>query len=143
VAYAFNRTGTALAIIAVVSLPVMWAAGAGAVISVAGEEPEPGPSDTNQMLPPEVAGMRIMFRTVWPVVVCILGTLPVLGARSAESRGLSPLAGAIQGSMAVAVVVGLTAAWLRFREPAKVWWRSMLRESQQEQARRSAARGAS
>ena len=40
--------------------------------------------------------------------------------------------------MAVAVVVGLTAAWLRFREPAKVWWRSMLRESQQEQARRSA-----
>ena len=64
------------------------------------------------------------------------------GARSAESRGLAPLAGAIQGSMAVAVVVGLTAAWLRFREPAKVWWRSMLRESQQEQARRSAARGA-
>jgi hypothetical protein len=142
VAYAFNRTGTALAIIAVVSLPAMWAAGAGAVISVAGEEPEPGPSDTNQMLPPEVAGMRIMFRTVWPVVVCILGTVPVLGARSAESRGLSPLAGAIQGGMAVAVVVGLTAAWLRFREPAKVWWRSMLRESQQEQARRSAARGA-
>jgi hypothetical protein len=102
----------------------------------------PGPSDTNQMLPPEVAGMRIMFRTVWPVVVCILGTVPVLGARSAESRRLAPLAGAIQGSMAVAVVVGLTAAWLRFREPAKVWWRSMLRESQQEQARRSAARGA-
>ena len=66
----------------------------------------------------------------------------MLGARSAESRGLAPLAGAIQGSMAVAVVVGLTAAWLRFREPAKVWWRSMLRESQQEQARRSAARGA-
>ena len=63
----------------------MWAAGAGAVISVAGEEPEPGPSDTNQMLPPEVAGMRIMFRTVWPVVVCILGT--AAGARRPQ-RGV-------------------------------------------------------
>lgn len=142
VAYAFNRTGTALAIIAVVSLPVMWAAGAGAVISVAADEPEPSASDTNQMLPPEVAGMRIMFRTVWPVVVCILGTLPVLGARSAASRGLAPIAGAIQGTMAVAIVVGLTAAWLRYREPARAWWRAMLKESQQESARRSAGREA-
>jgi hypothetical protein len=140
VAYALNRTSTALGVIAVVSLPVMWAAGAGAVISVAGEEPGPSALDTNQMLPPEVAGMRIMFRAVWPVAVCILGTLPVLGARSAASRGLAPIAGAVQGSMFVAVVVGLTAAWLRFREPAKAWWRSMMKESQAESARRSAER---
>ena len=80
VAYAFNRTGTALAIIAVVSLPAVWAAGAGAVISVAGEVPAPDPFKDGQLLPPEVAGMKLVFRTAWPVVVCIIGTLPVLGA---------------------------------------------------------------
>ena len=140
VAYAFNRTGTALAVIAIVALPVMWAAGAGAVISVAGEEAEAGPSDTNQLLPPEVAGMRLMFRTVWPIVVCCLGTLPVLTARSAAGRDLSPAAGAVQGAMGVLILIGLTAAWLRFREPAKLWWRNMLKEGQDESAKRAARR---
>jgi hypothetical protein len=139
-AYALNRTSTALEVIAIVALPVVWASGAGAVISVVGEEAEMSASNTNQMLPPEVAGMRLMFRTAWPVVVCCLGTLPVLGARSADSRGLSPLAGAVQGAMAVVLLVGLTAAWVRFREPAKVWWRAMLKESQDESAKRSARR---
>jgi hypothetical protein len=140
IGYALNRTSTALAVLAVVALPALWAAGAGAVISVVGEEPEMGPSDTNQMLPPEVAGMRLMFRTVWPVIVCCLGTLPVIGARSAASRDLSPAAGAAQAAMAVFVVVVLTVLWLRFREPARAWWREMLKESQAESSRRAAAR---
>jgi hypothetical protein len=110
------------------------------VISVVGEEPELSASDTSQMLPPEMAGMRLMFRTVWPVVVCCLGTLPVIGARSAASRDLSPAAGAAQAAMGVFVVVVLTVLWLRFREPARAWWRDMLRESQAESSRRATAR---
>ena len=90
IGYALNRTSTALAVVAIVALPALWAAGAGAVISVVGEEPEPSASDTNQMLPPEVAGLRLMFRTVWPIVVCCLGTLPVIGARTAASTGAQP-----------------------------------------------------
>ena len=140
IGYALNRTSTALAVVAIVALPALWAAGAGAVISVVGEEPEPSASDTNQMLPPEVAGLRLMFRTVWPIVVCCLGTLPVIGARTAASRELSPAAGAAQGAMGVFVIVVLTVLWLRFREPARAWWRQMMQESQAESSRRAAAR---
>jgi hypothetical protein len=140
IGYALNRTSTALGVIAVVALPALWAAGAGAVISVVAEDPEPSASDTNQMLPPEVAGMRLMFRTVLPVVVCCLGTLPVIGARSAASRDLSPAAGAAQAAMLAFLVIALTVLWLRFREPARAWWREMLRESQAESSRRAAAR---
>ena len=140
IGYALNRTSTALAVVAIVALPALWAAGAGAVISVVGEEPEPSASDTNQMLPPEVAGLRLMFRTVWPIVVCCLGTLPVIGARTAASRELSPAAGAAQGAMGVFVIVVFTVLWLRFREPARAWWRQMMQESQAESSRRAAAR---
>jgi hypothetical protein len=140
IGYALNRTSTALSVVAIVALPALWAAGAGAVISVVGEDPEPSASDTNQMLPPEVAGLRLMFRTVWPIVVCCLGTLPVIGARTAASRALSPAAGAAQGAMGVFVIVVLTVLWLRFREPAHAWWRQMVQESQAESSRRAAAR---
>ena len=92
------------------------------------------------MLPPEVAGLRLMFRTVWPIVVCCLGTLPVIGARTAASRELSPAAGAAQGAMGVFVIVVFTVLWLRFREPARAWWRQMMQESQAESSRRAAAR---
>ena len=130
-----------MAVVAIVALPALWAAGAGAVISVVGEEPEPSASDTNQMLPPEVAGLRLMFRTAWPIVVCCLGTLPVIGARTAASRELSPAAGAAQGAMGVLVIVVLTVLWLRFREPARAsWFRQMMQESQAESSRRAAAR---
>ncbi len=139
VAFALNRTSTALGVIALCALPALWAAGAGAVISVAGEESEPT-SNTNQLLPPEVAGMRIMFRTVWPLVVCCLGTLPVLAARAAHSRGMAPAAGATQGAMGVLALVALTALWLRNREKIKSWWRQTLTEGQAESKRRAAQR---
>ena len=140
VAYAINRTGTALAVIAVSALPAVWAAGAGAVISVAGEEAEPSMSNTNQILPPEVAGMRLMFRTVWPVVVCTVGTLPVLAARGADSSDRSPVSGAVQGAMGVLLLVALTGLWLRYRQEIKAWWRQTLSEGQQESKRRAAER---
>jgi hypothetical protein len=137
VAFALERTSTALGVIAITALPAVWAAGAGAVISVAGEESEPT-SNTNQLLPPEVAGMRLMFRTAWPIAVSCLGILPVLAARGAHSRGLAPAAGAAQGAMGVLVVVAFTALWLRYREQLKEWWRQTLREGQEESKRRAA-----
>ena len=128
--------------IAIVALPALWAAGSGAVISVVAEEPEPT-SDTNQMLPPEMAGMRLMIRTVFPVVVCCVGCLPVLAARLSVTNGGPPAAGALQAAMGVVLVVGLTVSWVRFREPARIWWRSMLKDSQEESAKRAALRARS
>jgi hypothetical protein len=139
VAFAIERTGTAAGVIALSALPALWAAGAGAAISVAGEESEPT-SNTNQLLPPEVAGMRIMFRAVWPIVVCCIGVLPVLAARGAHTKGMAPATGAAQGAMGALVVVALTAIWVRYREDIKAWWHQMLREGQEESKRRAAQR---
>jgi hypothetical protein len=137
--FALNRTAVALGVIGVAALPAMWAAGAGAAISVAGEESEPT-SNSNQLLPPEVAGMRLMLRTVWPIVVCAVGTLPVLTARAAANKGVSPAAGAAQGGIAAALVIAGTVAWVRYREPARAWWRAMLKEGQEESKRRAERR---
>jgi hypothetical protein len=38
------------------------------------------------------------------------------------------------------LVIVLTVVWLRFREPARAWWREMLKESQAESSRRASAR---
>ena len=141
VAFALDRTTTALGVIAVCFLPAVWAAGAGAAISVAGEESEPT-SNTNQLLPPEVAGMRLLIRSVLPVVVCCIGIVPVLGARLATSNDMPAIGGAAQGAIPAALVIGGTAAWLRYREPAKAWWRTMLKEGQEETKRRAAGRAA-
>jgi hypothetical protein len=138
-AFALNRTTTALAVIAISALPAVWAAGAGGAISVAGEESEPT-SNTNQLLPPEVAGMRLMVRSVLPIVVCCIGTLPVVGARVAATNGVAPASGAAQGAAAAALVIAGTVAWLRYREPIRAWWRTMLKESQEESKRRAAGR---
>jgi hypothetical protein len=141
VAFALDRTTTALSITAVSALPAMWAAGAGAAISVAGEESEPT-SNTNQMLPPEVAGMRLLVRSVLPVVICVAGTLPVIGARVADANDMAPLGGALQGALGATLVIAGTAAWLRYREPAKIWWRNTLKEGQEESRRRAQGKAA-
>jgi hypothetical protein len=139
VAFALDRTTTALGVIAVCALPAVWAAGAGAAISVAGEESEPT-SNTNQLLPPEVAGMRLMVRSVLPVVVCAAGTLPVIAARIADRNGMAPVGGAVQGALGATLVIAGTVAWLRYREPAKIWWRNTIKEGQEESKRRAERR---
>jgi hypothetical protein len=86
--------------------------------------------------------MRLMVRSVLPVVVCCIGTLPVVGARVAATNGAAPASGAAQGAVAAALVIAGTVAWLRYREPMKAWWRTMLKESQEESKRRAAGRAA-
>ena len=54
----------------------------------------------------------------------------------------STLSGAGQGAVAAALVIAGTVAWLRYREPMKAWWRTMLKESQEESKRRAAGRAA-
>jgi hypothetical protein len=118
VAYAFNRTGTALAIIAVVSLPAMWAAGA-AVISVAGESRPVRPTPTRCSLPR--CWHRIMFRTA-ARRGCILGTVPVSAQRG--SRPGPPPGRSRQHGRAV--VVGLRTGRPHSRRRV---WRSMMRRA--------------
>jgi hypothetical protein len=131
IAFAIERTALAAAIIAVAAPCAALAGGAGAAVTIVSGMPESTSSTTNQeILPPEVAGMRVVVRAVWPLVIAVAGTAPVLTARAAEDNGLSAVAGALQGAMAAMLAVSLVVAWVRYREPAKQWWRRTLEESQ-------------
>jgi len=48
-----------------------------------------------------------------PVVLAVVGVLPVLDARAAAHSGRPPAAGAAPGAIAVLMVVLAVAAWLR------------------------------
>src|SRR5262249_60236998 len=96
--------------------PVAWCGPAGAVVSTVMAAPEP--FKDGQLLPPEVAGMKLALRTVWPLLVALAGTLPVVAARRAHVNGNSPIPAAIQaGAGAPPPRAGRPAAAAR-RRPA-------------------------
>jgi hypothetical protein len=138
VAVALNRTAESVELAAVMFLPVAWCGTAGAVVSTVMGAPEP--FKDGQLLPPEVAGMKLALRTVWPLLVALAGTLPVVAARRALVNGNSPIPAAIQASVAALLVAAFTVAWLRFREPARAWWKSFMEEGQQAAKDRQAAK---
>lgn len=102
---------------AVALLPGAAAAVAGAAITVVSDVPTVGDA---AMATPEVAGPRLLFRTVWPPLVAVLGTVPVLAARgasSAEGAGSSaPLAACAVAAVPVLALCAAVAGWVRHRE---------------------------
>jgi hypothetical protein len=121
--------GRTVALAAVLGLSSALGGLAGAVIStVQGAPSMSGQTTTDQVLPPEVAGMRIVFRAVWPVVVAIIGSLPALQVANALTKGRDPVATAVQGALFSTLFIAGTAAWVRFREPAKAWLRQAMEE---------------
>ena len=84
-------SGTAFAIAGVMVMPAAFAAAAGGVASIVMGAPSPAP-EGDQMMPPEVAGMRIALRAAWPVLLTLLGVAPILLARYAYEEGGPPVA---------------------------------------------------
>jgi hypothetical protein len=67
-------------------------------------------------LPPEAAGMRLVFRLIWPPTLVVIGLLPVLAARSSADHHNPVSGGAASAEFPVLVVAGLALAWVRFHE---------------------------
>lgn len=111
---------------AVALVPGALGAAGGATTSVV--MGAPAQSDTWQLLPPEVSGMRLAARTAWPPLLAILGVAPVLAARAAVDADLGPIPIEVGTGAFVAAVFALVVAWVRFREPAKAWWAVKLEE---------------
>jgi hypothetical protein len=102
-------------------LPVVWGGTAGAVLNVMSALPEPvAPGSVNELLPPEVAGMREVYRTAKAPAVAIAGSLPVLAARAAARHGHQPIPPALQATVAVGIVIGAVAWWSRKRDEVKL-----------------------
>jgi len=140
VAVAVERTRGALALGLITVVPASLAAASGAVVSVT--LPPPEPFKDGQLLPPEVAGMKIMVRAAWPFVMALLGTAPVVSAVAAARAHppADPLAFAGLAAVFCMLPPALTVAWVRFREPARAWWSTFLQQGQHEAAQRAQAK---
>ena len=130
-------SSTAFAIAGVMVMPAAFAAAAGGVASVVMGAPSPAP-EGDQMMPPEVAGMKIAMRAAWPVLLTLLGVAPILLARYAYEEGGPPVAVAAACGVVALIAGALTAVWVRRREDLHLWWRNLLEQSQA-QTRGSAA----
>jgi hypothetical protein len=130
-------SSTAFEIAAVMVMPAAFAAAAGGVASIVMGAPSPAP-EGDQMMPPEVAGMRVMLRAAWPVLLALLGVAPILLARLANEEGGPPVAVAAACGVVALIAGALTAVWVRRREDLHRWWKNLLEQSQT-QTRGSAA----
>ena len=134
----FEHDGAAIASAAVLA-PFALAAGmAGAVINAVKGAPDPlGDNAKHLFMPPEVAGMTTMTRAVFPVVVAILGSLPVIAVREAVQNGEHPVAAAVQMCVGVALLLFLVTGWVRQRDAIRRWWKKSIEESQQSKRKAS------
>jgi hypothetical protein len=120
---------------AVVVLPaVVCALGAGAMSVIKG----PPPALSSQaVLIPEAAGARAVGRLVWPPLMSVIGVLPIVAARNAQTHHHPVLAAAAGLDQLVAVVALFGLAWVRYQEDAHRWWDSQVLE-----AKHTSGRGA-
>jgi hypothetical protein len=135
---ALDRTRLSLELAAITWLPASFAAAAGAVVSVVMGAPEP--AKDGSLMPPEFAGMKLVARTAWPLVLAVIGTLPVLAAQRAALDNQDPRGPTAQVATFVLIVAGLSGAWVRFRDEIHAWWRRTLEEGQKAQKDRLAGR---
>lgn len=66
-------------------------------------------------MPPEVAGPRLLFRTVWPPAIAVIGMLPLIAARSAERHVQDPTSAVMTISIPVVILAMAVFGWVRFR----------------------------
>lgn len=96
-------------------LPTAVAMAAGAAMSVI-KGPATSPGSGNFFVPPEAAGLQVVFRIAWPPILGLLTLLPLFAARAAyldHKPWFPPLAAAEIGA---AVVAALAMAWVRYQE---------------------------
>ena len=105
----------ALTVGAAMVVPAALLATVGAAISVV-MEPSLGGGD---LMPAEIAGVKLVVRAIWSPALVLLGLTPMLVARSSFRHGLAPGPAALSGSIFPLMVGVLGLGYLRFREDVK------------------------
>ena len=116
----------ALAVAAICVVPAALGSVAGAVTSLVSGMPDVSTGDAWTLVPPEVAGMRIVARAAWPLALAVLGTLPVLAARAAAENGRPVPSAAGAATVGVVVMFVLVGGWLRMRDRMHAWWKAAM-----------------
>jgi hypothetical protein len=116
----------AIPIAAACVIPAALGAVAGAIVSVVSGAPSAAGGDAWSLLPPEVAGIRLAFRTGWPPALAVIGTLPVLAARATARNHMPAAQGALTAGVGVLILFVVVCGWLRMRSRIHAWWRAQM-----------------
>ncbi len=121
-----ERSSDAVVVAALLGPAIALAGGAGAALNTIAGAPDPFSSEmSGAMLPPEVAGITMTLRLLWPPLVATAGVIPVVLAREAAERGDDQIAAAARGVIGVLVGVALVAMWVERRPAFKIWWQNL------------------
>lgn len=102
------------ALAALVTLTAALAAISGGAVSMVGEATLSAVDEV--MMPPEVAGPRVVMKTLWPPFVAVTGFGPVVGALLAHRGGVPVLRGALLGSIVPLLLTGAVLLWVFYRD---------------------------
>lgn len=131
-AVAVEQGSTSAAVAAVMALPITWAGACGAVVNVVKGAPDQTTEAAEGMfMPPEVSGITTVVRGVWPLVVSVVGVLPILLVREAVDEGEHAIATAARSVIACVLLIAATVTWVRYRDDVRRWWRATVDEAQQ------------
>lgn len=131
----------ALAPVAVLAVPTVWAGCLGGVISIVRDAPDPaGASSQQAFMPPEMVGFSSAIRLLWPIVVASMATCTALLPRLALQRGDSVVGASLRGAVGCLLLTGVVAYWVRVRDKVRASVRRFMEEGRQQTAaqRRSA-----
>ncbi len=123
----------ALAVAGILCVPTAWAGAAGGAVNIVRDAPDPlAGLKQETFMPPEMAGMGTVLRTVIPLAVSATGALPVLLVRKAielDGPDAAVPAAIRYGVLALLIAAG-TAAWVRFRDRMRRKFRAFMAEGQ-------------
>ena len=103
----------ALAPVAILALPTLWAASLGGVVSIVRDAPDPvaASRSTTAIAMPEVTGLGSVVRAALPLVVSTLGAAPVLFVRAASRRGDVLWQSAVRASVGALLLAFMFFGW--------------------------------
>ena len=121
-----------------VAIPMVWAGAMGPVVVTVLDAPTP-PSPTTLLgtprdaetsfVPPEFAGFSTAIKTLLPVVISAVGTIPVFVARFADDA-----ASVSRSLVALGLFTALVVVWVRRRDPWTAKVRTFMEEGRAAQA---------
>jgi hypothetical protein len=114
-------------IAAIVAVPLALGGLGGALINLLGGPA--GFSEAWMLAPPEAQGMRLAFRTAWPLVVAVAGAAPIVAARVAVDDGNPGASAAAAAASGVLGVFLFVCAWVRVRDAIAAWWRVQMQQA--------------
>ncbi len=115
-----------------VAVPMVWASAMGPVVVTMLDAPTtPSPTtllgtprdSESSLVPPEFAGFSTALRTLLPVVISAVGTVPVFVARFADDA-----AGVGRSLVALAMFTAIVVVWVRRRDPWGIKVRAFMEE---------------